>query len=409
MIHVSYALYDAQGTFSKFLGTSMWSLLSHTSSAVTIHLLHDSTLSLENRRKFKQCVAGKGQKICFYDVEVLAQDSLRFLRQHLSATLQSRFTVAAFYRLLLNKVLPPEVRRVIYLDADTLPVLDIQELWDEDTGENGLAAVAEFDNTGERFSKWVCDQGRLDYRRYFNSGVLLIDRKGVFSEPDLLERAALFLESHPECDFVDQDALNAFYGESYRKLPLKFNVFVPVRRYKGIQQIVPAIYHFDSGSLGMFVSDDCYDRLFYKTFMETPWCDVDFLMRTFHLLEMVHDQQKTLIQQASNQAAHRQRVFCGATEDKDALAAIFAWQGTDRFVDILSCDGKVDGELLLKTMQQERGKAVFLLFLPQFAPVNYWLQQHGFQENIDYLDGRNYLQKGQGGLELYDALLLRLI
>lgn len=409
MIHVCYALYDAQGTFSKFVGTSIWSLLTHTRSSVTVHLLHDKTLSQDNKQKFEKCVAAKGQKIFFYDMEALVGEKLQFLREHLAATLQSRFTVAAFYRLLLHQVLPSEVERVIYLDADTLPVLDIEELWHEDAGTVGLAAVAEFDNTGERFSKWVCDQGGLDYRRYFNSGVLLIDRKGAFSEPDLLERAALFLEEHPECDFVDQDALNAFYGESYRKLPLKYNVFVPVRRYKGIQAVEPAIYHFDSGSLGMFVPDDSYDRMFYQMFMETPWCDVDFLLRTFRLVEMVHDQQKTLIQQASNQAAHRQRVFCGAADDQEAIGAIFACQGKDEFVEIINPAGEVDGQRLLSVMRQKQGEAIFLLFLPQFSPVSQWLRQQGFYENVDYLDGRNYLQKEQGGLELYDALLLRLI
>ena len=409
MIHVSYALYDARGTFSKFLGTSIWSLLTHTSSQVTIHLLHDNTLSQENRQKFVSCVMKFGQTIIFYNVEEIACDKINFLHEHLEKTLQSRFSIAAFYRLFLNSVLPDYVKRVIYLDADTLPVLDIKELWEEDTGESGIAAVAEYDNTEEHFPKWVCDNGGLDYHRYFNSGVLLIERNGVFSDHKLLEKSVLFLERHPECGFVDQDALNSFYGNVYRKLPLKYNVFVPVRRYKGIKCIEPAIYHFDSGSLGMFVQDDIYDRLFYQTFMQTPWCDVDFLMRTFHLVEMVHDQQKILIQQASNQAAHRQRVFCGAAEDWEAIADIFSCQGNDEFVEIISTNGKVDEKLLLTCMRQKKGKAIFLIFVPQFAPVSYCLQQHGFYENDDYLDGRNYLKKEQGGLELYDPLLLRLI
>lgn len=52
MIHVCYALYDKNGKYSKLTGTSICSLFENTKAWVTIHLLHDHTLTEENRAKF---------------------------------------------------------------------------------------------------------------------------------------------------------------------------------------------------------------------------------------------------------------------------------------------------------------------------------------------------------------------
>ena len=52
MIHICYAIYDKTGGFSKFAGTSICSLFENTKSWVTVHLLHDNTLTMENKARF---------------------------------------------------------------------------------------------------------------------------------------------------------------------------------------------------------------------------------------------------------------------------------------------------------------------------------------------------------------------
>ena len=49
MVHVSYAMTDKNGTYSKYIGAFMCSLFERTNSWVTIHLLHDDTLTEKNR------------------------------------------------------------------------------------------------------------------------------------------------------------------------------------------------------------------------------------------------------------------------------------------------------------------------------------------------------------------------
>ncbi|MBR3050926.1 MAG: hypothetical protein IKG61_05695 [Selenomonadaceae bacterium] len=52
MIHVCFGLYDKTGSYSKFTGTAMLSLFENTSADVTVHILHDETLTQDNREKF---------------------------------------------------------------------------------------------------------------------------------------------------------------------------------------------------------------------------------------------------------------------------------------------------------------------------------------------------------------------
>ena len=63
MIHVCYAMRDESGKYSKFVGTSMLSMFENTREKITVHLIHDSTLSCENRKKFLQIVYKYDQEI----------------------------------------------------------------------------------------------------------------------------------------------------------------------------------------------------------------------------------------------------------------------------------------------------------------------------------------------------------
>ncbi len=53
MIHVCYAMRDESGKYSKFVGTSMLSMFENTREKITVHLIHDSTLSHESRKKVR--------------------------------------------------------------------------------------------------------------------------------------------------------------------------------------------------------------------------------------------------------------------------------------------------------------------------------------------------------------------
>ena len=67
-IHVALAVHDPSGTYSQHAGVTMTSIFENTSSPVTIHLLHDDTLTQENREKFIKTAQKYSQEIEFIDI-----------------------------------------------------------------------------------------------------------------------------------------------------------------------------------------------------------------------------------------------------------------------------------------------------------------------------------------------------
>ena len=75
MIHVCFCFRDKTGRYAKFAGTSMFSLFDNTKSEVTVHLLHDDTLTQENRDKFSYIAGRYNQSVKFYNISVSGKDS----------------------------------------------------------------------------------------------------------------------------------------------------------------------------------------------------------------------------------------------------------------------------------------------------------------------------------------------
>ena len=239
MIHVCYALHDKNGKYSRLTRTSICSLFANTKAWVTIHLLHDKTLTGENRQRFIELSRQYVNHIVFYnmdelfDIDAIVQKYVGTARKK---GLSLQYSLASLYRLLLMHVLPKDIHRLIYLDSDIVVNCDIQNLWNEEVGENGLAAVPEmkiFHWEKANETKAVCNDGFVKFERYFNSGVLLLDLDVYRQYPTLLKDGLSFLVEHPTYSCFDQDILNYVFSEHCRLLDVRYNTFVETERRRG--------------------------------------------------------------------------------------------------------------------------------------------------------------------------------
>lgn len=126
MIHVAFALHDYLGSYSMYTGTAMASLFENTREPVTVHLLHNDTLSPQNRERFIQLCASYGQNIGFYRVSA-EQDF------DIAAIEKRGYCEGIMFRLYLPRLLPAAVEKIIYLDSDLLINMDIRELFQKIT------------------------------------------------------------------------------------------------------------------------------------------------------------------------------------------------------------------------------------------------------------------------------------
>jgi lipopolysaccharide biosynthesis glycosyltransferase len=168
-------------------------------------------------------------------------------------------SAATYLRLIVPKVLA-SVNRVLYLDADTIVVNDITELYDTDLKDKCLGAVIDRGTTlinvqlglkldrdcgPNRESGYEIDTYMRDViglcpgneRKYFNAGVLLIDLD-LWRTMGVSEATFDYLQKRPDCIYLDQDALNAVIRGQY----------IPVDDRWNCLAICSYDYHLSNGS-----------------------------------------------------------------------------------------------------------------------------------------------------------------
>ena len=391
MIHVCFGLYDKTGRYSKFTGTTICSLFDNTTSEVTVHILHDDTLTQDNREKFLALADRYKQRVNFHNVDELCPRELIFLRDKLADKINSRFSIGAFYRLLAKKILAAQdVHRIIYLDSDIIVNLDIDELWRHDLKNFPLAAVPEDDATSGWmiFDKFLLNSGRVKREDYFCSGVMIINLDAL--DENFFREGVQFLVDNPECESPDQDILNAFFTENYLKLEQKFDAFANCdnrQRYP----VTKKIYHYAGRVIGLNSSNG-YVRLWLEYFLKTPWFGVETFGRLNEKFREVRadilNTSTTALMRLSTVMSGKTRAFFVTSADLPSLREKFSIRDDE---EIVFADGEKALPNLVVSMSKAQGKKVFFLVVPNFDAVSSLLQQLDFVPEDDFINGEIFL------------------
>jgi lipopolysaccharide biosynthesis glycosyltransferase len=141
---------------------------------------------------------------------------------------ENQHTLNAYLRLLLPELLPA-TSRILYLDADLLVFLPLNELWNVDLSDAMAAAAidASYLFGGTSLDHFV-HIGLAPPQRYFNSGVLLINLDAS-READVFARIRAWAHDHSDLMMhSDQDALNVVLAGEVMPLHLRWNLQVPL-------------------------------------------------------------------------------------------------------------------------------------------------------------------------------------
>ncbi len=129
---------------------------------LNIHILYDGN-NTEKYKTFKKYLSLKNINYTFYKVNPLLFTNA-FISHHI--------TITTYYRLVIAKLLPNNIEKVLYLDCDILILKDIYEIYDIDLNGYELGCVEE--NLGIENKKRL---GMDIDDFYFNAGVMLINLK----------------------------------------------------------------------------------------------------------------------------------------------------------------------------------------------------------------------------------------
>lgn len=177
-----------------------------------------------------------------------------------------------YFRCLAGTLLPDELSRSIYLDADTMVLGDLGQLWDVDLAGHPVGAVVDFLPTA---ADAIVDHGRFGMSAdtpYLNSGVLLVDLDR-WRRLDIGGRAIAACLAFPGHRLAhgrwpqhDQFGLNIVLRGDWFVLEPKWNQFAERPADDAV------IVHFvGNGKPGNEKCSPRYRKLFMETLASTGW------------------------------------------------------------------------------------------------------------------------------------------
>lgn len=266
IIHVGFGLHDKDGHYSVWVGTAMQSIIDHTDSKLCFHILHDETVSEENKRKLAQVAHQKGDVVEFYKIDHTEFECIKDCTQ--------TFTIGCMFRCMLAELLP-NLSKIIYLDADLFVNRDIKELWDVDIREYCLAGVVDEGVINFSIPDILNEYPNIYRNQYFNSGVLFMNLDKIREKGHLKELVVDFLVNNREATYPDQDALNVLFHNKISYLDSSWNRFVSLHREDNKDNLDNAVFHYAGKNSLILYSQSKIDMEYFKTICRTPWSNYE--------------------------------------------------------------------------------------------------------------------------------------
>ena len=127
-------------------------------------------------------------------------------------------TGTVYFKLYIPLVLP-HLKRILYLDGDTLVHKDLSELFDLDFKDN-YALGYPFHNV-EMMDKWG-----VKLVNYINGGVILFNLEKIIRDNKDAEWFHFTLKNNGRLYFLEQDSLNLVFYNHTGLLPLKYGIYL---------------------------------------------------------------------------------------------------------------------------------------------------------------------------------------
>jgi lipopolysaccharide biosynthesis glycosyltransferase len=246
----------------------------HSDDDYVVHILHDGL-----DRNLQSRIGATSSRSVEIDWIDARSD------QYATFGMAPAITAAVLFRLRMAELLS-DLDRVIYLDADTIVLTSLRELWEEPLGSDPVAAVRDI---GFPYFAGILPWRALGLppdAPYFNSGVLVIslDR---WRELDVGARA-LELGARHTFRLRDQCALNVVFLDSWHRLPPRWNVQRghfgldgPGWVFEGVDAMTvaleqPAVMHFCRPRWNRPWLPECdhpYRDEWFAALASTPWAD----------------------------------------------------------------------------------------------------------------------------------------
>ncbi|WP_081377095.1 glycosyltransferase [Rhizobium etli] len=228
------------------------------SKAIHVYLLVDQKLDDQHVAKFTAL-----KEIHGFDFHEIDVDASQFANIRTSAGI----SIATYYRLLMHKLLPKDVHKVLYLDSDLIILDSIDSLFDEKFDGAVFAGVEDSISTTYNKRFGIPASGR-----HINAGVMLvnIDAMRRIRFDGLVER---YLEANRyRLTLGDQQIIAELFFDAIRYVPVKWNVHGSMFAPNWIDSFVGSQNAMDATEAAKAISSP---SLIHYTLARKPWMSLE--------------------------------------------------------------------------------------------------------------------------------------
>jgi len=205
--------YASDNNYSKYLGISVISLLENNKlfKNITVYII-DLDISFENKIKIESITNNYNRQVVFikFPNEISEIDEL--------ASKYIVYPKATYARLILLRLLPNNLDKILYLDCDTIVADGLTDLWETEIDKFGVGGVFDI------MPIWKKKRNNLSENYYVNAGILLINLK-YWRESNAEQK---FFEIIKDKSYYfqncDQDIINIAFKKSIKIIDLKYNL-----------------------------------------------------------------------------------------------------------------------------------------------------------------------------------------
>ncbi len=192
----------------------------HEKTAVHVYLIH-SRVSKRNLKRLERLCKKYGGSF----TEIFVSE-----KEFSEAPSFSYFTKEMYYRILVAKLLPETLDRVLYLDPDMIVTDNLEEFYSMPLEDCFFAGIRDRLQDKEGSPYWK-ELGFTGKNRYINSGVLLCNLTVLRKEQKVQDVFDMLRERGERLKFPDQDLINVLYEGRIAVVDDRYNLNPNILRW----------------------------------------------------------------------------------------------------------------------------------------------------------------------------------
>lgn len=242
-------VYHLTDNYARISGTSIVSVFENNKQVdeINVYLLENG-FTEKTKNRFTQIAERYGRHIYFIPIPDFNGEGYDLGL----VSIKKKWMFDSYSRLFLDRLLPSDIERVIYLDGDVLVLKSLDTLWNLELGEKCCAACMDC-VSNQYYSLFGID----DKNVYCNSGVILIDLK-AWRDKEISARVVNHVKkNNGYIFFMEQTVFNYVLQNDIKYLPFEYNVstLVKVLNYNDLMKLRKPLHFYNEQEVSMAISD----------------------------------------------------------------------------------------------------------------------------------------------------------